>query len=114
MAQYDALLTPFTLKHLKIRNRIVSSAHTPAYAEDGMPRERYQLYHEEKAKGGIGLTIFGGSSTVSVDCPATFGQISMADDRVVPYLREFSERTHKHGAAIWCQIHPYGPAHPLG
>jgi 2,4-dienoyl-CoA reductase-like NADH-dependent reductase (Old Yellow Enzyme family) len=104
MAQYDALLTPLTVKHLRIRNRIVSTAHAPAYAEDGMPKERYQLYHEEKAKGGIGLTIFGGSSTVSVDCPATFGQISMADDRVVPYLQEFSERIHKHGAAIWCQI----------
>lgn len=104
MAEYDALLTPFTLKHLRIRNRIMSTAHAPAYAEDGMPSERYQLYHEEKAKGGIGLTIFGGSSTISVDSPATFGQISMADDRVVPYLREFSERIHKHGAAIWCQI----------
>jgi len=103
-SKYDALLTPFKLKHLKIRNRIMSTAHAPAYAEDGMPGERYQLYHEEKAKGGIGLSIFGGSSTISADCPATFGQISMATDRVVPYLKEFSERIHQHGAALWCQI----------
>ena len=102
--KYDALLTPFKLKHLKIRNRIMSTAHAPAYAEDGMPGERYQLYHEEKAKGGIGLSIFGGSSTISADCPATFGQISMATDRVVPYLKEFSERIHQHGTALWCQI----------
>jgi len=67
MAEYDALLTPFTLKHLTIRNRIMSTAHAPAYAEDGMPRERYQLYHEEKAKGGLALTMFGGSSNVAPD-----------------------------------------------
>ncbi len=27
-------------------------------AHDYLPKERYQLYHEEKAKGGIVLTMF--------------------------------------------------------
>lgn len=69
-----------------------------------MPTERYQLYHMEKARGGLGLTIFGGSSTVSPDCPATFGQIDVSDDRVVPYFEKFAGRIHDHGAAIMCQI----------
>ena len=104
MAAYDALLEPFALKHLTIRNRIVSTSHAPAYAEDAMPGERYQLYHVEKAKGGIGMTMFGGSSTVSPDCPATFGQLDMSGDRIVPYLQQFSDRVHAHGAALMCQI----------
>ena len=104
MAEYDALLEPFQLKHLTIRNRIVSTSHAPAYAEDAMPGERYQLYHVEKAKGGIGMTMFGGSSTVSPDCPATFGQLDMSGDRIVPHLRQFSGRVHGHGAALMCQI----------
>ena len=59
MSKTDPLLEPFQLKHLTIKNRIVSTPHAPAYAEDGMPKARYQLYHEEKAKGGIGMTMFG-------------------------------------------------------
>lgn len=108
MGQYDALLKPFTLKHLTLRNRIISTAHAPAYAEDAMPGERYQLYHEEKAKGGLAMTMFGGSSVVSAECPATFGQLNVGEDRVVPYFQEFAERIHQHGAAIMCQISHMG------
>jgi dimethylglycine catabolism A len=104
MAQYDALLKPLRIKHLTIRNRVMSTSHAPAYAKDAMPQERYQLYHEEKAKGGIGLTMFGGSSTVSPDCPATFGQLAVTDDAIIPHFRSFSERVHKHGAALMCQL----------
>src|SRR5665213_2584548 len=104
MADYDVLLEPFKLKHLTLRNRVLSTAHAPAYAENGMPGERYQAYHEEKAKGGVGLALFGGSSTVSVDCPATFGQLNVAQDSITPYFRVFAERVHRHGAAIMCQI----------
>ena len=65
MTDYSKLLTPYQLKHLTLKNRIMSTAHAPAYALDGMPQEQYQLYHEEKAKGGLSLTMFGGSSNVS-------------------------------------------------
>ncbi|MBT5414718.1 MAG: hypothetical protein HOK81_08970, partial [Rhodospirillaceae bacterium] len=57
MAEYDALLEPFKLKHLTIRNRIMSTAHATGYPADGMPAERYQAYQEAKAEGGIGLTM---------------------------------------------------------
>ena len=66
MTQFGALLKPLQLKHLTIRNRVLSTAHAPSYGENGMPGERYQLYHEEKAKGGVGMTMFGGSSSVSI------------------------------------------------
>ena len=35
----DPLLQPYTLKHLTFRNRIMTTSHEPAYAEDGMPKE---------------------------------------------------------------------------
>ncbi|MEM7531195.1 MAG: FAD-dependent oxidoreductase [Chloroflexota bacterium] len=108
MTDYSKLLTPFQLKHLTLKNRIMSSAHAPAYALDGMPQEQYQLYHEEKAKGGIALTMFGGSSTISPDCPASFGQLSVGEARIVPYFQQFSERIHRHGAKLMCQISHMG------
>ena len=69
MAATDPLLQPFQLKHLTLRNRLMSTSHEPAYTEGGIPKERYRLYHVEKAKGGIALTMFSGSSVVSVDSP---------------------------------------------
>ncbi len=104
MAEFDALLKPLTIKGVTIRNRIMSTSHAPSYAKDALPQERYQLYHAEKAKGGIGLAMFGGSSVVSIDCPSTFGQLSVADDRIVPHFQNFARRVHDHGAALMCQI----------
>jgi len=100
----DPLLQPFTLKHLRLRNRVLSTSHEPAYAEDQKPKLRYQLYHEEKAKGGVALTMFGGSSNVAPDSPAAFGQIYAGDDSVLPYFEELATRVHRHGAALMCQI----------
>jgi 2,4-dienoyl-CoA reductase-like NADH-dependent reductase (Old Yellow Enzyme family) len=100
----DPLLEPLRLKHLTLRNRIMSTSHACGLEEGGMPTERYQRYHEEKAKGGIALTMFGGSSNVAPDSPSIFRQLNVGDDRIIPYLQQFSERIHRHGAALMCQI----------
>jgi 2,4-dienoyl-CoA reductase-like NADH-dependent reductase (Old Yellow Enzyme family) len=105
IANADALLKPLKIKGLTIRNRVMGTSHAPGYGKDGKPQERYQLYHEEKAKGGIGLTMFGGSSSVAIDSPATpWNQISVADDSVVPFFQSFSDRIHRHGAKLMIQL----------
>ena len=101
---YPALFEPLTIGHLRLRNRIMSTSHAPAYAEEGLPKERYRRYHEEKAMGGLALSMFGGSSTISVDSPPPFGQIDIGDDRVVPWLQSFSDSVHRHGCATMIQI----------
>ncbi len=101
---YASLLSPITIRGRTFRNRVFSSAHAPGYAEDGLPGERYRAYHEEKARGGIGLTMFGGSSNVSRDSGSIYGQIHVGDDRVIPAFRELARRVHRHGAGLMCQI----------
>ena len=63
----DPLLQPYKLKHLTLRNRIMTTSHEPAYPEDGMPKDRYRLYHLERAKAGVALTMTAGSAAVSKD-----------------------------------------------
>ena len=104
----NPLLQPFKLKNLTLKNRIVSTPHAPAYAEEGKPKLRYQLYHEEKAKGGIGMTMFGGSSYVAPDSPAVFGQIDVTNDSVIPYFQEFAQRIHQYNCGLICQISHLG------
>ncbi len=65
----DPLMQPFQLRHLTLKNRVMSTRHAILYQVDGAPKQRYQLYHEEKAKGAIALTMFGGSSNVAPDSP---------------------------------------------
>ncbi len=108
MRNKDPLLQPFTLNNITLKNRVVSTPHAPAYDENGMPGLRYQLYHEEKAKGGIGMTMFGGSSCVAPDSPSVFGQLYIGDDRVIPYFEDFSTRIHQHNCALVCQMSHLG------
>ena len=100
----DPLLQPFRLKHLVLRNRIMSTAHEPNYAEDGLPKDRYRLYHVEKAKGGIGLTMTAGSAVVSRDSAPAFGNLLAWSDDIVPWLKRLADECHDHGAAVMIQI----------
>lgn len=104
MSRYPALFSPLKIKNVTIKNRVFSSGHAPGYSDAGMPGERYQAYHEEKAKGGLGLTIFGGSSNVSRDSGSMYGQIYVGSDRVVPFFRQFADRIHAHDTALMCQL----------
>ncbi len=87
-----------------LKNRIMSTAHEPAYSEDGMPKARYRLYHEEKAKGGIALTMTAGSAIVSPDSPAAFGNLHAYDDEIVGWMRDLTDACHAHGAAVMIQL----------
>ncbi|MGK0269707.1 MAG: 2,4-dienoyl-CoA reductase-like NADH-dependent reductase (Old Yellow Enzyme family) [Cocleimonas sp.] len=100
----DPLLQPFQLRHLSLRNRIISTSHAPAYAEQGHPRDQYRLYHEEKAKGGVALTMIGGSTNISPDSPSVFGQLYAGDDSILPWFEKLTSDVKQHGAAIMCQI----------
>lgn len=104
----DPLLQPLRIRGVTLRNRIMSTSHASFMDDGGLPLERYQRYHEEKAKGGLALTMFGGSSMVDVDSSWGGGQLNLATDDVIPYLQAFSRRIHGHGAALMCQISHLG------
>ena len=100
----DPLLQPYQLRHLTLRNRFMSTSHEPSYSEDGMPKDRYRLYHVEKARGGIALTMTAGSAVVSPDSPPVFGNLLAYKDEIVPWLRRLSDECHEHGSAVMIQL----------
>jgi 2,4-dienoyl-CoA reductase-like NADH-dependent reductase (Old Yellow Enzyme family) len=104
----DPLLQSLRIKGLVLRNRVMSTSHASALDEGGLPTERYQRYHEEKARGGLALTMFGGSAMVSRDSSWGGGQVDLATDAVIPHLQAFAARIHRHGAALMCQISHLG------
>ncbi len=104
MALTDPLLEAYQLRDLTLRNRVVSTSHEPAYTEDGLPKDRYRLYHLEKARGGVGLTMIGGSAVISPDSPPAFGNMLLYKDEVVPWLARLADDVHEAGAAVMCQV----------
>ncbi|MDA5095546.1 NADH:flavin oxidoreductase [Aliiroseovarius sp. KMU-50] len=100
----DPLLQPFQLKHLTLKNRIMTTSHEPAYPEDGMPKERYAAYHAERAKAGVALAMTAGSAAVSKDSPPVFNNILAYKDEVVPWIQQLTDGCHEHGCAVMIQL----------
>ncbi|MCX8282046.1 FAD-dependent oxidoreductase [Phyllobacterium sp. 0TCS1.6C] len=104
----DPLLRPLQLGPITLRNRVMSTSHETALDEGGHPLDAYQRYHEEKAKGGLALTMFGGSARISADTSWGGTQLDISSDAIVPVFHAFAERVHRHGAALMCQISHVG------
>jgi 2,4-dienoyl-CoA reductase-like NADH-dependent reductase (Old Yellow Enzyme family) len=96
----DPLLKPLEIKNMVLKNRLFSTSHAPNFGS-GI---RHVLYHEEKAKGGISLTMFGGSTAVSRDGIASFGTLDASCDSIIHGMEQLAKAVHKHGAYTMCQL----------
>ena len=103
--RYPHVFSPLKLNQLTLPNRIYSTAHAEVYAEPGgMPGDRYIGYYEEKAKGGLGMAICGGSSPVSIDVPqGSWRPVNLTTDRVIEPMARMAETLHRHGMKIMIQ-----------
>jgi len=105
MTEFKHLFTPIKVGNITLRNRIFSTGHVPAFAVDGYPTERYNLYHAEKSKGGVGLTIFGGSTSVTANSPAAeWSMVANHDDSIISGYKEMAAAVHEHGAKVMTQL----------
>ena len=104
----DPLLQPFQLKHLTLRNRIMTTSHEPAYGDDGMPKDRYRLYHLERAKAGVAMVMTAGSASTSRDSPPVFSNLLVWKDEVVPWMKRLVDDCHEAGAGVMIQLSHLG------
>ncbi len=104
----DPLLQPYSLRHLTLRNRIITTSHEPAYGDDGMPKDRYRLYHLARAKGGVAMVMTAGSASVSRDSPPVFSNLLVWKDEVVPWMKRLTDDCHEAGAAVMIQLSHLG------
>ena len=100
----DPLLQPYVLRHLVLKNRIMTTAHEPAYTEDGMPKDRYRAYHAARARAGVAMVMTAGSATVSRTSPPAFGNVLAWKDEVVGWMKALADECHDHGAAVMIQL----------
>ena len=67
-----------------LRNRIVSTPHATGWGHDGVLDPREVDYHVRKAAGGVALVMTFGSASVDPTTAASYGSISLWDERNEP------------------------------
>jgi 2,4-dienoyl-CoA reductase-like NADH-dependent reductase (Old Yellow Enzyme family)/NADPH-dependent 2,4-dienoyl-CoA reductase/sulfur reductase-like enzyme len=103
--RYPNVFSPLKLNQLTLPNRIYSTGHAEVYAEaGGLPGDRFIRYYAEKAKGGLGMAICGGSSPVSIDVPqSSWRPVNLTTDLVIEPLSRLAAACHQHGMKIMIQ-----------
>jgi 2,4-dienoyl-CoA reductase-like NADH-dependent reductase (Old Yellow Enzyme family) len=99
----NSLFSPFKLKGLTLKNRLVMAPMTREFSPDGIPTEDVAAYYARRAEGGVGLIITEGTvierpaSKNERDIPDFFGEALPAWGKVV-------EAVHAKGGLIAPQI----------
>ncbi len=107
MTLYQHLFTPIALGPVRVRNRVVFSAHLTNFAEDNRPSQRLLEYYRERAVGGAGLIITEEQSVHPSDF-AYEKLIHAYDPAVVPDYLRLTTALKAEGAAVFCQINHNG------
>jgi 2,4-dienoyl-CoA reductase-like NADH-dependent reductase (Old Yellow Enzyme family) len=118
LAAIDPLLTPFALRGLTLRNRIVMSPMTRNFSPGGVPNAAVAAYYRRRAAAEVGLIITEG---VGIDHPASIGAGSM-NEHDIPVLhgdavagwRGVVDAVHAAGGAIMPQLWHMGAIRRAG
>ncbi len=80
----DSLFSPFQLKSLNLKNRIVMAPMTRSFSPDGIPTDDVAAYYRKRAEGEVGLILSEGtvidrpSSSNDKNIPHFYGERALA------------------------------------
>lgn len=95
---YDVLFTPYKIGNVTIKNRIGMSAMGLFSANtDGSPSMFTSAFYEDRARGGTGLIIVGGTMVSRAAANGITGMY-WEDKSVIPHHTDIVERCHRYGA----------------
>ncbi|HIE03468.1 MAG TPA: FAD-dependent oxidoreductase [Candidatus Latescibacteria bacterium] len=108
MKGYPLLFSPFGIKGLQLRNRVVMAPMGTWYAdEEGFVTERLVAYYRERARGGAGLIIVE-HTAVALEGRSSGRMLCAYDDKYIPGLAELAEAVHEEEAKIALQLNHVG------
>lgn len=119
----NALFSPFSLKSLQLKNRIVMAPMTRSFSHNGVPGPDVAAYYRRRAEGQVGLILSEGTvierpaSSNEPNVPHFYGEQALAGWQHV--INEVHAAGGKMGPQIWhmavMQDHPSGwkPSEPF-
>ncbi|MFH0813720.1 MAG: FAD-dependent oxidoreductase [Pseudomonadota bacterium] len=110
--KYDKIFTPFKIKHVELKNRLVKSSQWFIYLEpDGSVGNRFIKFYESIAKGGVGLIIVEEAVTDWMRGCSNIPHARLDDDKFLPGWQRLADTIHKQGAKAFVQLTHAGPSH---
>ena len=110
-SEFQYLFTPLKIGPVTVRNRLMSTSHATLMGEAnskwGEPSfygERYAYYQAERAKGGIGLIIFGQTAVHPTSAYELMNTSIAYDESAIPGFKLATDMIHKHGAKVFNQL----------
>ena len=91
MAHYPNLFSEWSIRNCQIKNRVVFPPTCPTWVSDpwnGLFIDMATDYYEERAKGGVGLIIIGGTHVHPSSIMAPLLMPQLFDDRQIEPLRK--------------------------
>lgn len=108
MANYEHLFSPFKLRNLELKNRIVMAPMATHYAApDGSVTERLLAHYARRARGGAGMIVTE-SNYVSREGRGGINRLGLHEDRLIEGHRRLAEAIHRGGARACAQLHHAG------
>ena len=105
-AHFPHLFSPFTIRGVRLRNRIMSTGHETGIVDGTGINDALVAYHRARAAGGAGLIVI---EVASVHPSATFvrNSIKLYRDDAIPGYRRLADAAHENGATLFAQLfHP--------
>jgi 2,4-dienoyl-CoA reductase-like NADH-dependent reductase (Old Yellow Enzyme family)/NADPH-dependent 2,4-dienoyl-CoA reductase/sulfur reductase-like enzyme len=108
-SHYSTLLSPGRIGSLELKNRMIVTAMGVNFAEsDGSAGDRLIAYHEEQARGGVGMVITGATGVALPVGRVQRWQVGISEDRFLPGLEKLARAVQRHGARAAVQLHHGG------
>jgi mycofactocin system FadH/OYE family oxidoreductase 2 len=103
MHRFEHLLSPIQVGQVAVKNRVMVTAHTTNFSEDGIPTDKDTAYYGERAKGGAGLMIIGALRVHPTTLNSPMNIMAFKPE-VVPAFQAISDAIHEHGGVVFGQI----------
>jgi 2,4-dienoyl-CoA reductase-like NADH-dependent reductase (Old Yellow Enzyme family) len=114
---YPLLFSEWQIRSTPIANRVVFAPTCPTWVADpyeGIFTDQAVAYYEERARGGCGLIIIGGTIIHPEALYSEFNFPGLWKDDQVEGLARVAEAVHRHGCKLACQLlHPGLRAMPV-
>ena len=100
----SVLFTPVRINRMTLKNRIIMPAMASYHAAvNGEATEKLIRYHEERAKGGVGMNIVEATYVARSGNSFDFG-LGISDDFMIKGLSNLTEAVHRHDGKIAIQL----------
>lgn len=103
MAKFRKLFTPFKIKNLELKNRVVMPPMCQYSAIDGVPNDWHLLHYTSRAVGGVGLIIVE-MTNVAPNGRITPNCLGLWNDEQQQAFKKLVDSVHAQGAKIGVQI----------